>query len=168
MPMAARQADIAMYQKGSVRPIFVTKMAGHRPLSEATEIDDTDFEEDFSDTEEYSGRRSEESVSRLCSSYLTRFAERVSSLANKAIHHCLLLMSYVHQIRMNSRGSIFNCRTNLHRRNRSRVLLDLIYSGFLKMPRRTSTSIFQCPRLHRLKIIGLAPPQGPTSITDKK
>jgi hypothetical protein len=64
MPMAARQPTFEMYQKGSVRPIFVTKMAGSRPLSEATEIDDTDFEEDFSDSEEYSGRRSEESVSR--------------------------------------------------------------------------------------------------------
>ncbi len=62
--MAARQPTFEMYQKGSVRPIFVTKMAGSRPLSEATEIDDTDFEEDFSDSEEYSGRRSEESVSR--------------------------------------------------------------------------------------------------------
>ena len=168
MPMAARQLDVEMYQKVSVRPIFVAKRAGSRPLSEATEIDDTDFEEDFSDTEEYSGRRSEESVSRLCFPCLTQFAERVSSLANKAIHRCLLLMSYAHRTRMNLRGSIFNCRTNLPRRNRSRVLLGLIYSGFLKMPRRTSTSIFQCPRLHRLKIIGLAPPRGPTSITDKK
>ena len=65
MPMAARQPEVEMYQKGSVRPIFGAKMAGSRPLSEATEIDDTDFEEDFSDVEEYSGRRSEESVSRL-------------------------------------------------------------------------------------------------------
>ena len=64
MPMAARQYELEMYQKGSVRPIFVAKMAGSRPLSEATEIDDTDFEEDFSDSEGYSGRRSEESVSR--------------------------------------------------------------------------------------------------------
>ncbi len=69
MPMAGRQPEFEMYQKGSVRPIFVTKMAGSRPLSEATEID-TDFEEDFSDGEEYSGRRSEESVSRQLSCIL--------------------------------------------------------------------------------------------------
>ena len=70
MPMAARQPEVEIYQKGSVRPIFVAKTAGSRPPSEATDMDDTDFEEDFSDVEEYSGRRSEESVSRSCLSIL--------------------------------------------------------------------------------------------------
>ena len=36
---------------------------GSRATSEDSEMDDTDFEEDLSDGEAYSGRRSEESVS---------------------------------------------------------------------------------------------------------
>ena len=51
-----------MLQKGYGRPMFPSKTSMSRPLSAATEMYDTDFEEDLSDTEEYSGRRSEESV----------------------------------------------------------------------------------------------------------
>lgn len=61
MPPVSRQS-IEMFQKGSVRPVFPGKIIP-RPLSEATEMYDTEFEEDESDFEEYSGRRSEESVS---------------------------------------------------------------------------------------------------------
>ena len=49
-------------QKGRMHP-FYASVPSSRPLSEATEIFDTDFEDDSSDAEEYSGRRSEESVS---------------------------------------------------------------------------------------------------------
>ena len=50
-----------MLQKGYVRPLFATTPLS-RPTSESTDMSDTEFEEDFSDVEEYSGRRSEESV----------------------------------------------------------------------------------------------------------
>ena len=50
-----------MFQKGNVQSAFVQPLAP-RPLSQATEMYDTEFEEDLSDFEEYSGRRSEESV----------------------------------------------------------------------------------------------------------
>ena len=51
-----------MYQKGHIRPTFDAHI-GSRAMSEASDMDDTEFEEDYSDVEEYSGRRSEESVS---------------------------------------------------------------------------------------------------------
>ena len=60
MPMAHHRA-LEMYQKGNVPSVFVQPSAP-RPLSQATEMYDTEFEEDLSDFEEYSGRRSEESV----------------------------------------------------------------------------------------------------------
>ena len=60
MPMA-HQRWVEMYQKGNVQSVFVQQSAP-RPLSQATEMYDTEFEEDLSDFEEYSGRRSEESV----------------------------------------------------------------------------------------------------------
>lgn len=62
MPVASRQSEIEMYEKGFARPVFSARTSTARPLSEATEMFDTDFEDDLSDTEEYSGRRSEESV----------------------------------------------------------------------------------------------------------
>lgn len=58
MPPASRRTEVETFQKGPVQPIYAVA----RPLSEATEMYDTEFE-DLSDTEEYSGRRSEESVS---------------------------------------------------------------------------------------------------------
>ena len=60
MPMA-HQRELEMFQKGNVQSVFVQPSAP-RPLSQATEMYDTEFEEDLSDFEEYSGRRSEESV----------------------------------------------------------------------------------------------------------
>ena len=53
-----------MFQKGHVRPMFNNKI-GSRATSEESEMEDTDFEEDLSDGEAYSGRRSEESVSLI-------------------------------------------------------------------------------------------------------
>lgn len=52
-----------MYEKGYTRPMFVSRTSASRPLSEATEMDDTEFEEDLSDIDDYAGRRSEDSVS---------------------------------------------------------------------------------------------------------
>ena len=57
----ARQGGVEMFQKGNVQSVFVQPSAP-RPPSEVTEMYDTEFEEDLSDFEEYSGRRSEESV----------------------------------------------------------------------------------------------------------
>lgn len=62
MPSASRRSDVEMYQKGHVKPIF-PRTSLSRPMSEASDMSDTEFEEDLSDGEEYSGRRSEESVS---------------------------------------------------------------------------------------------------------
>lgn len=50
------------YEKGFARPMFTSRTSASRPLSEATEMYDTDFEED-SDLDDYAGRRSEDSVS---------------------------------------------------------------------------------------------------------
>ena len=50
-----------MFQKGYVKPLFAATSVS-RAASETTDMSDTEFEEDFSDVEEYSGRRSEESV----------------------------------------------------------------------------------------------------------
>lgn len=58
MPPGSRRTEVETFQKGHVQPIYAVA----RPVSEATEMYDTEFE-DLSDTEEYSGRRSEESVS---------------------------------------------------------------------------------------------------------
>ena len=62
MPSAPHHHGLDMFQKGHVGPMFNTKI-GSQPTSEESEMDDTDFEEDLSDGEAYSGRRSEESVS---------------------------------------------------------------------------------------------------------
>lgn len=64
MPPMLRRSDREICQKGPVGPTLYAQMSPSRPLSEATEMDDTEFEDDLSDVEEYSGRRSEESVSR--------------------------------------------------------------------------------------------------------
>ena len=61
MPSASRQRDVEMFQKGYVKPLFAATTTS-RPTSEATDMSDTEFEEDLSDFEEYSGRRSEDSV----------------------------------------------------------------------------------------------------------
>ena len=51
-----------MFEKDFARPLFPLRASTSRPLSEATEMYDTEFEEDLSDVEDYSGRRSEDSV----------------------------------------------------------------------------------------------------------
>jgi len=65
VPIASRPSGVEMFQKGNVQSVFAQTS---RPMSQATEIYDTDFEEDMSDFEEYEGRRSEESVSHSKSS----------------------------------------------------------------------------------------------------
>jgi len=61
VPLASRHRDIELFTKGYVKPLSApTTMS-----PDATEMSDTDFEEDFSDFEEYSGRRSEESVGHV-------------------------------------------------------------------------------------------------------
>lgn len=57
-----RRSEIEMYEKGFARPMFTSRTSTSRPLSQATEIYDTEFEED-SDFDDYVGRRSEDSVS---------------------------------------------------------------------------------------------------------
>ena len=61
-----------MFQKGHVRPIHPVC----RPMSEATDMYDTEFE-DLSDAEEYSGRRSEESVSNFGYLHVQRVTESI-------------------------------------------------------------------------------------------
>lgn len=83
-----------MYQKGNVQSVFIQPSAP-RPLSQATEMYDTEFEEDLSDFEEYSGRRSEESVStRTPSQPLPISSAR--SLATEATLQSLHLKRYKH------------------------------------------------------------------------
>ena len=62
MPSASRLNRVEKLQKGHVKPALRAK-PGSGPESESSDMEDTEFEEDFSDGEEYSGRRSEESVS---------------------------------------------------------------------------------------------------------
>ena len=59
--LASRQYGLEMLQKGQVQSVFVPRRSTPVP-SDVTETYDTEFEEDVSDFEEYSGRRSEESV----------------------------------------------------------------------------------------------------------
>ncbi|KAL8808302.1 MAG: hypothetical protein Q9182_000122 [Xanthomendoza sp. 2 TL-2023] len=58
----SRQSQNEMYAKSFARPMFTSRTSAARPLSEATEMYDTDFEEDLSDVDDYTGRRSEDSV----------------------------------------------------------------------------------------------------------
>lgn len=59
-----RRSEIDMFQKGLVPPIFApSRTSSTRPLSQVSETE-TEFEDDYSDVDEYSGRRSEESVSQ--------------------------------------------------------------------------------------------------------
>ena len=62
MSRSSLRAEREVQQKAHVHPFYAAR-ASVRPLSEATEIFDTDFEDDSSEEEEYAGRRSEESVS---------------------------------------------------------------------------------------------------------
>lgn len=60
MPMASGHSGVEMFQKGQVQSVFAHTP---RPQSQATEMYETEFEdEDMSDFEEYAGRTSEDSV----------------------------------------------------------------------------------------------------------
>lgn len=61
MSQSSLRAGREVQQKANVHPFYASRLST-RPLSEATEIFDTDFEDDSSEEEEYAGRRSEESV----------------------------------------------------------------------------------------------------------
>ena len=52
-----------MYEKAYYRPKLASRTSATRPLSEATDMYETEFEEDLSDVDDYAGRRSEDSVS---------------------------------------------------------------------------------------------------------
>lgn len=73
MPMA-HQRGVEMYQKGNVQSVF-DQPSAPRPFSQATEMYDTEFEEDLSDLEEYSGRRSEESFGNRSNTTVSTFEE---------------------------------------------------------------------------------------------
>ena len=54
----------SMFQKGRIQSVYAPRasIAAYRPGVDSNEMNDTEFEEDLSDFEEYSGRRSEDSV----------------------------------------------------------------------------------------------------------
>jgi len=61
------RSQYGTYQKEQLRPTFVSTTSRPQATNETREMydteHDTEFEEDLSDFEEYSGRRSEDSVS---------------------------------------------------------------------------------------------------------
>ncbi|KAL8873056.1 MAG: hypothetical protein Q9174_001410 [Haloplaca sp. 1 TL-2023] len=59
----ARRSEFEMYDKSFARPMFASRTSSSRPLSEATEMYDTEFEDD-SDMDDYAGRRSEDSFGK--------------------------------------------------------------------------------------------------------
>lgn len=149
MPPVSRRAEVEMFQKGHVPPIYAVA----RPVSEATEMYDTEFE-DLSDTEEYSGRRSEESVSDIRYSHSQQITEYMDSLGSEVIQRCRLLMSCGHQIQTLSMASIFNYsrKTNRIYPNPSKAPVDLISSAYRKIRPKMSTSTSPCLPLVRLRI----------------
>ena len=58
-----------MFEKGFVQPVFASRTSLQRPAPLANETYETEFEEDLSDYEEFSGRRSEDSVSIFMVAY---------------------------------------------------------------------------------------------------
>ena len=61
MPMASGRGRVEMYQKGRLPSVFAPSP---RPMSQASDSYETEFEDDdMSDLEEYTGRKSEDSVS---------------------------------------------------------------------------------------------------------
>ncbi|KAK4691320.1 hypothetical protein P7C71_g5652, partial [Lecanoromycetidae sp. Uapishka_2] len=78
VPMASRPTGVEMFQKGNVQSVFAS-----RPMSQATEIYDTDFEEDMSDFEEYEGRRSEESFGNRSNTTVSTFEELRTPASNE-------------------------------------------------------------------------------------
>ena len=149
-----------MYQKGFVPPFFSTRVPTSRSINQAQEAYDTEFEEDLSDFEEYSGRRSEDSV-RPTAFSLRSLSERLTqhSPESGVTQLCPLLMSLGPQmtISMNSMISIFNCQISQSFKNQLRDQLDLISFEFHKSHHRMLTSTFLCPHQCLLKSLGLAP-----------
>ncbi|KAI9724509.1 MAG: hypothetical protein M1812_000577 [Candelaria pacifica] len=75
-PISPLQAGVEMFQKGHGQPFFKASAPAPRPLSEATEIYDTEFEEDLSDTEEAnSPRLSVESFGKKSDTTLSSYDE---------------------------------------------------------------------------------------------
>ncbi len=70
MPLASRRREVELLPKGHIKPF----PAAITMSQDTTEMSDTEFEEDFSDVEEYSGRRSEESVGHVPTSLLQELA----------------------------------------------------------------------------------------------
>lgn len=68
MAFVTVQHEEEMLQKGHMQLVFARRLTSGS-ASEISETDDTDFEEDVSDFEGYSGRRSEESVSERTRQY---------------------------------------------------------------------------------------------------
>lgn len=65
-PITPLPPGVEMFQRGKTQPFFAVRSDKPRPVSEATEIFDTDFEDDSSEFEEdaQSPKFSFESVSR--------------------------------------------------------------------------------------------------------
>ncbi|KZF24792.1 hypothetical protein L228DRAFT_267098 [Xylona heveae TC161] len=76
------QDGLGMYQKGFKQPFFGLHAPAPRPLSEATEIYDTEFEDDFSDTEMTSSRRSMESFDKKSDTTVSSFDEVTTPKSN--------------------------------------------------------------------------------------
>jgi len=70
------EPGVEMFQRGKLQPVFPARSENPRPLSEATEFIDTDFEDDESEFEEDSLNYSFESVSYAAFDHLT-FSEMV-------------------------------------------------------------------------------------------
>ena len=153
MPPASRRTEVEVFQKGHVQQIYAS-----RPMSEATDTYDTEFE-DLSDAEDYSGRRSEESVSDIRHFHVQRVTKPFVSLGSEVIQHCLLLMSCEHQTQTLSMVSTFsyNCKTNRIYLSPSKAPVDPIFSAYRKRLPKMSTSTFPCLHLFRPRITRQSP-----------
>lgn len=139
-----------MYEKGFGRPIFASRTSISRPLSEATEMYDTEFEEDFSDVEDYSGRRSEDSVRRIATLGKTRADE--PSLANRALQPHRRMMNSGHRPPTSSTSLTFSYPKSKRRKNLWKDQLDRICFEFRRiLAPKMLTFISPCRRQHRLK-----------------
>lgn len=149
MPPASRRTEVARFQKGHAQPTYAVA----RPMSEATDMYDTEFE-DLSDAEEYSGRRSEESVSDTRYCHLQRVTESVVSLGSEVTQRSLRSMSCGHQIQTLSMASTFNynCKAKRIHLSPSKAPVDPISSAYRKIPPKMSTSTFLCLHLFRLRM----------------
>ncbi|MCJ1484508.1 hypothetical protein MMC06_004679 [Schaereria dolodes] len=80
-PLASQQNGLEMFQKGHVQSVF-TSNSSSRSLAEGSDVYDTEFEEDMSDFEEYSGRRSEDSYGKRSDTTLSSFDELITPNSN--------------------------------------------------------------------------------------